>query len=135
MTIAGKAAGTPPKTRIDYLIIKQFDTASKFLVYYLRPTDPTAAIATFLASNYGKSLNSDSSIGMSVRAPGEIEEFDAAHLVFSKRIYIYHDGYLSSSDSSKVIAAFRTHGITVTLRSADYLTMRKLQAQATKAKD
>jgi len=121
----GRGKATP----IDYAIVKQLDTAVKFIVFYIPDSDKTPAFCKFLASKYQDYLNSDGSVRFTAKAPGISDELDSRDLVFSKRIYIYHETDLPAKAIARIDAAFRKRGISVILRSMDYLTTIRLQAQ------
>jgi hypothetical protein len=121
-------------TPIGYAIVEQLDTATKFLAFYIRYSNETSDLAAVLADRYQDYLNSNTTERFTAKVPGDSEELDSRDLVFSKRIYIYHENYLSPEDTIKVRNAYRRQGISVIFRSVDYLAMRQLQAQLTKAK-
>jgi hypothetical protein len=127
-------SGRGTVTPIDYAIVKQLDTATKFLIFYIPHSDKTSTFCKFLASKYQDYMNSDRSVRFTAKAPGNSDELDSRDLVFSKRIYIYHETDLPPKALAKIQTAYRKRGISVILRSLDYLTTVRLQAQVSKSK-
>jgi hypothetical protein len=63
------------------------------------------------------------------KTPGDSEQTSSQDLVFSNRVFIYHETYLSPEQIIAVRDAFKRRGITVILRSTDYLANKKLEAK------
>jgi hypothetical protein len=123
---------TEVETPIGYAIIKQLETASKFIAFYIRYSNETPVITQMLATKYEEYLNSDAGERFTAKVPGDSAEMDSRDLVFSKRIYIYAEANFSPDDTVRVQHAYQNQVISVLIRSTDYLAMRKLQAQVAK---
>ena len=68
-------------------------------------------------------------MGVAQKVPGESEEITSKQLVFSERIYVYHETYLSPEEVIDLRNGFQKLGGTILFRSADYLANRKLEAK------
>jgi hypothetical protein len=123
---------TPLKipTHIEYIVVRQLETGTKFLKFYVLYTNETHHICEFLADNYKLALEDFMEGRVDAgKIPGDSEQITSKELVFSNRIFIYHETYLSPDQIIAVRDAFKKKGIIVIFRSTDYLENVKLKAK------
>jgi hypothetical protein len=125
-----KNGETGSLTHVEYAIVRRLESATKFLSFYILPTAETSHVCASLADKYNVALG-DWLEGRTdaIKTPGDSEQVTSQDLVFTKRIYIYHETYLSPEQIIDVRNAYKRQGITVILRSGDYLANRKLDAK------
>ena len=122
---------TGARIHIDYIVVRQLATGTKFLLFYIPYTNETHDICVALAGKYKVALGDvlEQGLTQSVKIPGDSEAITSRDLVFSNRIFLYHEAYLSPEQIIDVRDAFRKRGATVILRSTDYLANKKLEAK------
>ena len=127
--------GSGSINHIDYAVVRQLAIGTRFLLFYIGPTNETEHLCVSLADQYGVAF-ADPLEGRSeaTKLPGDSEQITSQDLVFSNRIFIYHETYLSPEQIIKVREAFKAKGITVILRSSDYLENQRLQARVNQLK-
>ena len=116
---------------VDYTIVSQLGTATKFLVFYVWPTSEIFDVCAALSSKDQVLLN-DRMINWKTTAKaatGDSEAASSEDTVFSKRVFIYHENYLALGQIIKIQTVFKKRGLSVILRGSDYLENQKLQAK------
>jgi hypothetical protein len=129
LTITGPE---PSIVKVESTVIWQVETGTEFVLYYIPPERETSEICMYLSGYYEQLLTWAHQLGADVKAPGESEQVSSKGLVFSNRIFIYHETYLSPEQIIQVRDTYKAKGVTVLLRSADYLSNRKLEAKVKK---
>jgi hypothetical protein len=120
-----------PDLVIDYLVVVQLSTANRFLSFYIWPTSEVFDAAIAVSANYRVALN-DVWATMKVTGKAATGDSDAASsqdVVFSKRVFIYYENYLTLEQILKIEKVFKKQGLSVILRGSDYLENEKLQAK------
>jgi hypothetical protein len=117
-------------THIEYRIVRQLTRGTKVLLLYILPTAETPHLCVSLADHYDVALG-DFMEGRTeaIKLPGDSEQMTTQDTVLSKRIFIYHETYVSPQQAIDSSEAFKKKGISVILRSSDYLENRRLQAK------
>ena len=117
-------------THIEYRIVRQLTLGTKVLLLYILPTAETPHLCVSLADHYDVALG-DFLEGRTeaVKLPGDSEQMTTQDIVLSKRIFVYHETYVSPQQAIDSSEAFKKKGISVILRSSDYLENRRLQAR------
>jgi hypothetical protein len=125
-----KNGETGALTHVEYMVVRQLETGTKFLEFYVLYTEETERICESLANLYQNALN-DFLEGRveAEKIPGDSEVTTSSDLVFSNRVFIYHEAYLSPEQVITVRDAFKKKGVTVILRSTDYLSNKQLDAK------
>lgn len=124
---------TKSQTHIEYVVIRQMEMGSKFLAFYILYTNETPHICVSLADKTQYALG-DWLEGRTdtEKIPGDSEQLSSKDLVFSKRVFIYHEAYLSPEQIIEIRNAYHGQGLSVILRGTDYLANKKLEAQLNK---
>ena len=104
---------------IEYLQQLRFGAHAKFLVFYLPACGRTVSIAHFLAENIDDYLESHD-LTMGVGGVGLVETRED-NLVFTRKVFIYHEDVLTLSEQGQVDNIFREHSLVLQLRSTDYV--------------
>jgi hypothetical protein len=115
-------------THIEYAVVRQIETANEFMLLYVPYTKETAHVCESLADKDNVALG-DFLQGRidEQKTPGDPEQTSSKDLVFSKRILVYHEAYLSPEEIISVRDTYKKLGISVVLRSTDYLDHQKLE--------
>ncbi len=129
LTITGPE---PSIVNVESTVIWEIETGTEFVLYYIPFETETPEICIYLSDYYEQVLKWAHEIRAERKAPGESEQVSSKGLVFSKRIFIYHESYLSPEQIIQVRDTYKAKGITVLLRSADYLSNKKLEAKVKK---
>jgi len=117
-----KSNRTGATTEVEYSVINQTQRGSELLMFYIPYTSETYTVCSSLSGVYQQALDGDLGGGVETsKVPGDSEQTTSKNLVFSKMIYVYHETYLSLEQTIAVRDAFKKHGVTVILRSSDYL--------------
>lgn len=127
------STGASPKTEslVDYTVVAQLSSANRFLSFYIWPTSEVFDVSIALSTKYQVALT-DPWANMKVTgkgAPGDSEAASSEDVVFSKRVFIYYENYLTLEQTLKIENAFKKQGLSVILRGSDYLENEKLQAK------
>jgi hypothetical protein len=121
---------TKALTHVEYVVVRQVETGTKFLKFYILYTSETERICKDLADKYEFALNSFLEGRVDTqKTPGDAEAISSNNLTFSKRIFIYHETYLSPEQVIAVRTTYEGRGLTVVLRSTDYLDNQRLKAK------
>jgi hypothetical protein len=117
-------------THIEYMIVRQLETGTKLLKFYILYTNDTEGICKALSNLYQTAVNDflEGTVDAE-KIPGDSEQTTSQDLVLSNRIFIYHEAYLSPEQIIAVRDAFKMKGLTVILRSTDYLSNKQLEAK------
>ena len=111
---------------VEYIILCDFDSKTKYLSLFLPKSDYTFAACQFLLTKYDDILEGNIKSlmeGMVVQFPGELPEtFDA--LKFSGRIYIYHETYLLPNRIDSLMKEYKKKNLSPQFRGRDYLIMK-----------
>ena len=119
---------TKKSTIVGYEVIDQLGPSTRFLAFYIRPSSETVGLATAISYRYQIALDSWIQKGtFSTQNPGDSEQMTSKTLTFTKRIYIYHETYIPLLDKVKISDSFRARGLSVILRSSDYLTSKRME--------
>jgi hypothetical protein len=110
-------------------VVWQVETGSEFIMFYVPYTNQTKETCFYLAGQYQRLLEEAQKFGAHVKVPGESEQTSSKALVFSNRIFVYHETYLSPEQIIEVRNLYKSMGITILFRSTDYLANRKLEAK------
>jgi hypothetical protein len=124
-------ASLKTESLVDYVVVAQLSSASRFLSFYVWPTSEVFDVSVALSTKYQTALN-DQWANMKVTgkaAPGDSEAASSEDVVFSKRVFIYYENYLTLEQILKIENAFKKQGLSVILRGSDYLENEKLQAK------
>jgi hypothetical protein len=115
---------------IEFIVVRQLEAGTKLLKFYVLYTNETQHVCESLADKYKVALE-DFMEGRvdTEKIPGDSEQTSSQDLVFSNHIFIYHEAYLSPEQIIAVRDAYKRKGITVILRSTDYLANKKLEAK------
>jgi hypothetical protein len=118
------------KIDVESIVIWQLETGIEFITFYIPYTNDTHDICvSWVARNYQSIMQDTHKMGAAQKRPGESEQTTAKQLVFSKRLYVYHETYLSPEEISDLRNGFQQLGVTILFRSTDYLANRKLEAK------
>lgn len=126
---------TKVKTSVGYAVVDQLEPSTRFLAFYISPTTETPGLTVGLSDQYHVALNDWWEKGeFTAKVPGDSEQMSSKDLRFTGRIYVYHETYMSPSDTIRVSKTFKGKGLSVILRSSDYLANKKLEYKLRVAK-
>jgi len=115
---------------VQYGIHVDLALRSKFLTFYIdRQDQHTAGTCTWLAEQYQFILDNAPQLLVEQKQPGDSGTTSTKESVFSNRIYIYHETYLPAETTVNVTKIHSQRGISVILRSTDYLSHKKMEAE------
>lgn len=118
---------------VQYGINVDLASRSKFLTFYVGRQDlHTAEICAYLADHYQFILDKAPQLFVEQKTPGDSGTISTGEAIFSRRIYIYHETYLPDATRVELTNLFTHRGLSVILRSTDYLSNKKLEAQLQK---
>jgi hypothetical protein len=123
---------TTPEIRMEEAVVQQIEMGTEFVMFYVPYNKGTDQLCLYLRGQYQRLIDEAGKFGTEIKTPGESEQVTAKSLVFSKRIFIYHEAYLTPEQTIFVRNFYLEQGITVSFRSTDYLENRKLQAKVKK---
>jgi hypothetical protein len=115
------------KISVQYAILISLSTRSKFLSFYVLQSNETAKICASLANDYGFVLDKATQLLLTENEPGSSGTVSTKEAVFTRRIYIYHETYLDAGTTAKLVEFYSHKGLSVILRSIDYLYTKKLE--------
>jgi hypothetical protein len=111
---------------IEYLLWADFDTKTIFYSIFLPKSDTTYDACLFLIPKYNEILQGNIKSllrGMIYHAPGSKEE-SYADLIFSGRVYIYHETYLLPDKINTLLEEYNKQDLSPQFRGRDYLIMK-----------
>lgn len=115
---------------VQYGLHVELALRTKFLVFYIgRQDQHTAEICTYLANHYQFILDKSPQLLIEQKAPGDSGTISTKEAVFSNRIYIYHETYLPAEATVQITKLYEQRGLSVILRSVDYLSNKKMEAE------
>jgi hypothetical protein len=132
LNITGPPGPESRTVRVEATVIWQLEAGTEFVMYYIPSERETPEICMFIADEHVRLLHDAHLLGVEGKVPGESEQASSKGLVFSNRIFIYHEWYMSPEQIIQVRETYKAKGVTVLLRSADYLSNRKLEAKVKK---
>jgi hypothetical protein len=104
-----------------------FASRAKFVGFYVPASPDTFAICEYLAEGYKESLqHMDDTFKVNGQVLGESGRTMSDDLIFSGRIFIYHEDYLSPEQIGALVGAYKAKNLDVKFRSQEYLINRKL---------
>lgn len=115
------------KISVQYAILISLSTRSKFLAFYVPKNVETAKICATLANDYNFVLNKTTQVLITEKEPGSSGTVSTKEAIFTRRIYIYHETYLDTETTAKLMEFYSRKGLSVILRSVDYLYTKKLE--------
>lgn len=127
MNVEGKS-----EYQFESQLILDFESKTKYLTIYLPPSVYTPLAYRFIPEVYKELLQVDYSgiAAMEARWPGE-RGTDLKDLQFSRRVIIYHEGELLSSDADSLTKLYKAKGLDVRFRGLEYVTGRNNSPLAT----
>lgn len=120
----GLALSGGPEITIRYVKALLYDANALVLGFYIPQTHVTTEIALHVLSQidqYTAFEGPDPAIG----GVGH-EEVRASELVFTRKVFIYHEAALTLTERGKLDEAFRAKGIRLQLRSSEYALHTKV---------
>jgi hypothetical protein len=114
--------GVEPRLHVDFL------GGSKFVSFYVAPSDLTKDAGRWLAENYGL-LTGINNLELISTKPGD-PPISTSTIPFTKRIILYHESDLSLAEQADLEEYYKTRGLKVMLRSTAYLQSQILERQA-----
>ena len=115
------------KISVQYAILIELSTRSKFLAFYVPQNEHTAGICAYLAKHYNFVLDKAPQLLIDEKAPGDSGTISTREAIFTKRIYIYHESYLDADTTVRLTGDYSKEGLSVIFRSTDYLYTKKLE--------
>jgi hypothetical protein len=117
---------------VEFRILSNFEANSDFIAVYVpRTTDPIP-VCRYFADAY-RHIYDDlkASLLASARNPGDLNAVDTKDLVFSGRIYIYHENEINLEQLGVLSAWYRARKLDVQFRGPAYQQARFVQQLAT----
>ena len=115
---------------VQYLIAVEPAQRSKFLVFYIPHHGQTAAICAYLANQYEFVLDKAPQLLVEQKKVGDSSTTSTSEAIFTNRIFIYHDTYLEAEKTVALTKLYKQKGVSVILRSSDYLSTKKLEIKS-----
>jgi hypothetical protein len=110
----------------------RFSSHAKFLVLYIPHCGRAISVAQHVAININDYLKTGE-IGFAVGGVGA-EETTADDLVFTGKVFIYHEDSLTLSQRGELDTFYRERGLVLQLRSSDYVRSCRESARANNTK-
>lgn len=110
------------KVRVSATEYLDFSGRSKFMGFYIPQSLNTYDVCVAIADNYKTNMNYLESSG-TIRAwiSGESAQTSSHDLIFSGRIYIYHDDFMTLQQLAKLESLYQSKGLSVVFRSDAYM--------------
>ena len=102
---------------------------SKFLIFYVTANEHTADICKYLAKQSTFIFDKAPQMLIEQKGVGDSGTTSTKEAVFTRRIYVYHETYLDAETTVAITKTYAQEGISVILRSIDYLSTKKLEAR------
>lgn len=99
--------------KLQYIIVCDPFTKSMFFSVYLPESQHTFTVIRLLATEYNKILE------MNIQPPDETNK-TFGKLVFTRRVYIYHETYLLPKRIEVILEEYRKEGLAVEFRGREY---------------
>ena len=104
-----------------------FASRTKFIGFYVPHSSDTFAICEYLADGYKESLqHMDDTFKVNGQVMGESGMTSSDDLIFSGRVFIYHEDYLSPQQIGALIGLYQSKKLDLKLRSQEYVVNRNL---------
>jgi hypothetical protein len=120
----------PVEIKIESTVIWQLETGTEFVMLYVPYTKYTSEVCIYLRNEYKRVIEEAGKSEAGAKTPGESEQVSSRKLVFSNRVFIYHEAYLSPEQILEIKNFYPD--VTPLFRSTDYLATRKLEAKVAK---
>jgi pimeloyl-ACP methyl ester carboxylesterase len=118
-----------PKIDIESLVVWSLSSGSEFISFYIPRTPDTHDICVFLIpKNFRQIMQNKNRVVIDLKVPGQ-SALGTQNLVFTNRIYIFHETNMTTPEQAEVEATFKTLGVSVILMSSDFLISRIQQAK------
>lgn len=123
----GLGRDTPPLLEIKYKVWQDFDTNSKFLSVFV-PRSPHSYDVCVALAQACPELVERAGKGIQIKAgrPGDAALADSNDLVFTGKVYVYHEGEFALSQLGKLDELFRSKKLTAQFRGWDYISSQFL---------
>jgi hypothetical protein len=110
------------KVRVSAIEYLDFQGKSKFMGFYIPQSVNTYDVCVAIADNYKSNMNHLESSG-TIRAwiSGESTQTSSHDLIFSGRIYIYHDDFMTLQQLATLESLYQSKGLSVVFRSDAYM--------------
>ena len=123
------AAPLRPTVSIESMIVWNLSNRSEFISFYIPATTDTRKICvSWIANNIRKIMQDRHKVSIQIKPVGQ-SPVDTNSLVFSNRIFIYHETYMTPAEQADVDATFKALDISVIFRSSDFLIARKQEVK------
>lgn len=124
-----RTLGTPNGAKLAILeqLYSDFLARSKFVGFYIPRSEHTKSVCLFLAENALLPMD----LAKSVSTGGMVgERTESAALVFTQRVYVYHESPMTIEERGDLTKTFKARGLDVTFRGPDYVALKAIAAGA-----
>ena len=94
---------------------------------YIPLSNEAFDVSIFLSDNYGPYLNHKDIPRTAAKSPGDSTSMDSDKLTFSRVIYLYVEDILTLDQMEKIESAYKKSGLSVIIRSHDYVAIRQAE--------
>lgn len=133
--VTEKYTATIDEVKVD-IIAQIYDNSfsrTRFMGFYIPHSDHTYQICVLISNEYKKILDKLASVfNVTNIIPGESAGTTSNELVFSRRIYIYHDTDLSLQQKASIEQLFKSKELSVIFRGTDFKVASWLTIETTK---
>lgn len=118
---------------VQYGIHYDLPARAKFLSFYVSRDDAhTADTCAYLSRQCDWLLQNATQVLIKEKLPGESNTVSTEETVFSKRVFIYHETYLSDEVTVNLTKMYKRHGLSVIFRGPGYLSTKRMEANIIK---
>lgn len=108
-------------------LYSDFQGKSKFVGFYIPHSGETQGLCLYLADH----VDFPFGLGTSVISGGVVgEELQPKDLVFTGRVFLYHEDHLNIEQQAEIVRAYRERGLSVSMRGPDYLSRELIRRNA-----
>ena len=115
--------------KISAKVCMNFAENSIFLCFFLPNSHEAYSLAVHLSGQYGQMMDEmRGKIEVEGGGPGESSAVASSGLLFTGRVYIYHESNLSDIERGNISSAFLNEGASVIFRGSHYFASRMVSA-------
>lgn len=118
---------TGAETHIEWIAAWKLETGNELLLIYVPFTVETHGLCIAVADRYKDLLKEAHAPEVTQKSPGDSNTLSSKTLVFSNRIFVYHENNMSIAEIADLTKVYESRGVTIVLRSTDYLQNKKLE--------
>lgn len=119
-----KESTTGTEYKVPFRLCVDFEARSQFLIFYIDKNILTRRICVLVAQNYKDAIRiSNQMVGIYSMRPSDTAETQLKDVVFSGRIFVYHDYPMNLREMAELEDFYKLNGAAVQFRGPTYLAL------------